>query len=82
MEEYIKNCKPCQLKKSFHTTEVVQNIITKLPWERIQIDLVDLRHYSDENDGYCWLLNVVDCFSKYLFSCAFKSKSSVEVQYE
>jgi len=47
--------------------------------EQWEIDLVDLRQLSRENNGYNYILNVIDSFSKYLFSVPLKTKTALEV---
>jgi hypothetical protein len=42
-------------------------------------DLVDMQEWSKENDGYKYLLNVVDVFSRYAWSIPLKTKSAAEV---
>ena len=37
-------------------------------------DLVIMRNYEKENDGYCYMLNVIDTFSKYVWSKPLKKK--------
>ena len=47
--------------------------------ETLQADLVDMSQYSKENDGYKFILTVIDIFSKKSFVIALKNKSQVEV---
>ena len=44
-----------------------------------QIDLADLRSYSSENSGYKYILVVIDCFSKFLWTKSLKTKGAEEV---
>jgi hypothetical protein len=39
-------------------------------------DLVDMIKYSKENEGYKYILNIIDCFSKYAWSIPLKTKDS------
>jgi hypothetical protein len=48
-------------------------------YDRYVIDCVDLRRYSDHNDGYSWILNIVNSFSKFVWSYKLKTKSADEV---
>lgn len=41
-----------------------------------QADLSDMRSYSEYNDGYKYILCVIDVFSKYAFARAMKKKNS------
>ena len=45
-----------------------------------QADLVDMQKYGQANDGYKWLLTVIDIFSKYAWAQPVKSKTAVHVQ--
>ena len=44
-----------------------------------QADIFELIPYSKENNGYKYVLVVLDCFSKYLWIEKLKSKSGEEV---
>ena len=54
-------------------------IYTSFSNEQFEADIVDLRHLSRQNNGYKFILVVIDCFDKYLFATPLKSKSSIEV---
>src|SRR5258705_10491053 len=47
--------------------------------EQWQADLVDLQSLKKYNDGYAYLLTVIDCFSKYAWVAPMKSKKGPEV---
>jgi transposase InsO family protein len=47
--------------------------------EEFQADLVDLVSLREENDGYCYILNVIDVLSKFAFAYPLKNKSGKEV---
>jgi transposase InsO family protein len=42
-------------------------------------DLVIMNQFSSENDGFKYMINVIDTFSKYAFSEPLKTKSGLEV---
>ena len=44
--------------------------------ERWQIDLVDLREFTSLNNGFSWLMVIVDVFSKYCFTRPLTNKSA------
>ena len=44
------------------------------------MDCIDLRKYLDDNNGYCWILNVIDTFTKYLWLFKLKDKSAVTIK--
>ena len=43
-----------------------------------QADLVEMREFADSNEGYNYLLYVIDCFSKFAWIEPLKSKTGVE----
>lgn len=45
-----------------------------------QTDLMEFQSYAKENRGYKYILVVIDCFSKFLWTQPLKSKSAVEVR--
>ncbi|KAF8766363.1 putative uncharacterized transposon-derived like protein [Argiope bruennichi] len=45
-----------------------------------QCDLVDLQHLAEHNNGFKYLLTVIDVFSKYAYVIPLKSKTSVAVK--
>lgn len=56
-----------------------QRVIIKGLDDLWQADLVDMRAYSSENQGFCFLLTVIDTFSKYAWAVPIKRKSASEV---
>ena len=44
-----------------------------------QADLVDMSHFADENDGYRYLLAVIDVFTKHAWVKKLKKKDSKSV---
>ena len=40
---------------------------------------MDLKEYGKENNGYKYVLVVINCFSKYVWAYPIKSKTSKEV---
>lgn len=44
-----------------------------------QTDLADLQAYSRENAGYRYILIVIDCFSKYMWTAPIKNKTGEQV---
>lgn len=52
--------------------------VTK-PLKQFQADLCDIRHLSEYNDGFNYLLTVTDVFSKKAYVCDLKKKTGSEV---
>ena len=51
------------------------NNFTIVPYNyRWHIDLIDMKNYPEENDGYNWILTCIDSFSRFAYAVALKSK--------
>src|SRR6266581_1399694 len=46
--------------------------------EQWQADIVDMRQFFRQNQGYRYILTIIDCFSKYLFAYPLKTKRAPE----
>ena len=42
--------------------------------EQLQMDLVDMSKYENENDGYLWILTAIDVFSRFAFCTPVRRK--------
>lgn len=80
IEEYLKLCAMCQLKKkSKQKGLVVKPIISSGFNKRGQIDLIDMQ---TEPDGpYKFIMNYQDHLTKFVFLRALKTKKAAEVAY-
>ncbi len=76
---YVSKCIVCQTAQPFKKTDKIHFIKANRPFERLIIDLIDVRQFSNTNDGYCWVFNCIDSYSKYLFSIKLKNKSANKV---
>lgn len=47
--------------------------------EQWEIDLIDLKIFANQNNGYNYILMVIDVFSKYLFAIPTKTKTAIEI---
>ena len=63
------------IRKKFQTRRVYVKGID----DQFQADLVEMREFSDENNGYNYLLTVIDCFSKYAWAKPIKNKTADEI---
>ncbi|XP_029657391.1 KRAB-A domain-containing protein 2-like [Octopus sinensis] len=75
----LSACTTCIARRTLATRRQITPIIAKFSRERLIIDLVDLRYYSDQNSGEKWLLVIMDSFTKYCWTSALKSKNSADV---
>ena len=55
-----------------------RKVVTYFPGNIVQSDLIDMQKYSSSNSGYNFILVVIDCFSKKLWTRPLKSKSGSE----
>lgn len=64
-----------QIRKKFKKRKIITLGIDDL-WAA---DLIIMRNYEKENDGYKYMLNVIDTFSKYVWSKPLKKKDGKSV---
>jgi hypothetical protein len=77
---YVKNCETCARTNSLTTVEDVHvNIITR-KFDRYIMDCIDLHRYADHNDGFSWILNVMNTYTNYLWSFKKINKSALQVK--
>jgi hypothetical protein len=43
------------------------------------IDLIDLKNYKTNNNGFCWILKTIDVHSKFAKAFLLKFESAIEV---
>lgn len=77
--EYIKGCLNCMKFEPIPKSEPLIPISAKTPFERVQMDLIDLKWHQTKNRGFSYIINLVDCFSRYCFTKPVKEKSAEEV---
>lgn len=68
-----------EIHKPARRTFARRRVYTKGLLDLWQIDLVDLQKYSKFNNGYKYILNVIDVFSKYAWSEPLRNKQGVSV---
>lgn len=56
-----------------------RKVIIKSLLDLMQADLVDMKEYGKENNGYKYILVVINCFSKYVWAYPLKTKTAKEV---
>ena len=77
--EFIKQQNIYQLHKEVHRKkDYLKTFVGKIA-KQIQIYLIDMRKYSKHNEGYNWIISMIDIFSRYAFTIAVKSKSGKDV---
>ena len=79
IEEYVRNCTSCARYEPFKKTDVVKNVIAQRNWEHVQIDLIDVRKFANQNENNSWILQVIDIYSRCSFAFPMHNKNSIEV---
>jgi len=69
-----KNCPTCIRNVTIKEKNDITPIIANAPFERLQMDLVDLLSFAEHNDGYSYILTMVDVFSRYVWVIPLKDK--------
>ena len=75
--EFCKLCPTCQLQQPKKEHPPLRPIIAEDFMERIQIDLIDMRHSPDGE--FNWIGHFADHMSKFNIICPCKNKSAAEV---
>ena len=74
-----QNCCICVLNQANASKALLQPIISNETFERVQIDLIDMRYQPSHE--YCWILHIKDHFSKYTQLYALPSKHAEGVAF-
>ena len=77
IRQFVKLCPICNLKSGNHSQPPLRPIRSYDVFERIQIDLVDMRNSPD--DDYKYIAHVIDHFSNYNVIWPLKTKTAEEV---
>ena len=79
VQKYINECTACALNASIKEKTDMVPVISTAPWKHIQIDLIDFHEFSEQNNGFAWLLSCVCIFSKFLVTIPMKNKEAITV---
>ncbi|KAG0438513.1 Retrovirus-related Pol polyprotein from transposon [Dictyocoela muelleri] len=74
IREYVRKCEACNMASSFKNKGKLTYISTKKIHERLFMDIIDLRKFSDKNDGYKYILTIIDSYSKFAFCFSLYNK--------
>lgn len=61
------------------SVKTVKPITAKRPFERLQIDLIDMTSLARYNKGYKWILTAIDVFTKKAYAKTSKTKDAAEI---
>jgi hypothetical protein len=76
INNWLKNQEVWQLHQPVTKKITVKPIIANKPHERYQIDLIDMSKYKYWNNGFSWIMTIIDMFSKYTWAIPLKNKSA------
>ena len=68
------------LHKQARRRFVREKVLVTAPYEQFQADLVDMQAFSKFNNGFKYILTIIDCFSRYAFAIPVKNKSASEIK--
>ena len=79
VENFLKTSDVYTLHKPINKPKQYRRVYTKGINYMYQIDLVDMSKYSRENNGFKFLITMIDSFSKYAWVIPIKNKEGVNV---
>ena len=79
IEKSLKATDSYTLHKPTRKPKLYRRIYTKGINHIYQIDLVDMTKFEKENDGYRWLITIIDTFSKKAWAFKIKRKSAKSI---
>jgi hypothetical protein len=74
VKAFVRKCPTCIRNVTIKEKNDITPIIANAPFERLQMDLVDLLSFAEHNDGYSSILTMVDVFSRYVWVIPLKDK--------
>lgn len=80
VHDFVSSCTDCQrMQKKPPALRRIHPIEVDGIWEHVEMDLIDLRSHEDANDGYKYILSMVDHFSRFALAIPLKSKDASTV---
>lgn len=76
IKDFLSQQRTYTLHKPVRRRWVRNRILVSGPDEQFQADLCDMQLVSKFNNGYKYILTVIDCFSKYAWGLPLKNKTS------
>ena len=82
VKKYVSNCPTCIRNTSIKEKADLTPVIANGPLERIQVDLVDFLSFAEHNDGYSYVLTMIDVFSRYVWAIPLPNKEGTTIHDE
>ncbi|KAF0443718.1 SCAN domain-containing protein 3-like [Gigaspora margarita] len=70
----MNECSTCIRNGSIKEKSDLVPVMSSGPLEHFQVDLVDLQSYAEHNDGYSYILTLINIFSYYIWTISLKDK--------
>lgn len=80
VKEFMENIPTYQLHKPAMKKFLSRKTMVSYAFQQFQADLVDMQKFSRDNNGYNYILTVIDVFSRYAWSLPLKSKRGEDVK--
>ena len=75
VQNFLNNNETAQIQKPLKENKVNRPIVVSKPMRFFQMDLADMEKYASTNNGYKYLLVLIDVFSKFAFVAPLKDKT-------
>eukprot|EP00732_Lithocolla_globosa_P001418 Lithocolla_globosa_v1_NODE_702_length_3415_cov_5.136607.p1 type:complete len:497 gc:universal NODE_702_length_3415_cov_5.136607:1886-3376(+) len=75
----ISECEACQSHNTVKTRDDMTNVVSYITWGHVQMDLIDLKKFCDENDGFNWIMTLTDVRTKYAVARPLRSKTMEDI---
>ncbi|KAF0468906.1 transposon-derived protein F54H12.3-like Protein [Gigaspora margarita] len=82
VEKYVNECPTCIQNRSIKEKSDLAPVVSDGPLEHLQVDLVNLLSYAEHNDGYSYVLTLIDVFSRYVWAIPLKDKERSTIHSE
>ena len=78
VKKFLKAQETHQIFHTRHLPKTFYPLQAHRPFQRIQIDLLDLTSSKQHNSGYGWIMNAVDVYTRYAIAIPLKTKTTAQ----
>ena len=79
VKSWVQNQLTYTLHKQARINFKRNRILVQRKNEQFECDLVDMRMFSRSNNGFKYIVTIIDCFSKFLYAYPIKNKTPIEI---
>ena len=79
VRDLVAGCNTCKTSQPLKQNVPFKYVTVTYCFEHIMMDLIDLKSYKTTDQGFCWILNVIDVYSKFAKAYPLNSKAALEV---